>query len=170
MPGPPALAARRGTAFHAWIEEHYSRAAMVELLDLPGSADEDAAHEEDLDRMKELFRASEWAARIPEEIELAIETVIDGIAVRGRIDAVFPRDDGGWTVVDWKTGVPPTGREAQVRAIQLAAYTVAFARLRDVPTECVDGAFYYAARGVTVRPDLAREADLAALLSTLPEH
>jgi DNA helicase-2/ATP-dependent DNA helicase PcrA len=170
MPGPPALAARRGTAFHAWIEEHFSRAAMVDLLDLPGSADEDAAHEEDLERMKELFLASEWAGRIPEEVELAIETVIDGIAVRGRIDAVFPRDDGGWTVVDWKTGVPPSGREAQVRAVQLAAYTVAFARLRDVPADCVDGAFYYAARGVTVRPDLPRESDLAALLATLPEQ
>jgi DNA helicase-2/ATP-dependent DNA helicase PcrA len=170
MPGPPALSARRGTAFHAWIEEHFSRATMVDLFDLPGSADDDAAHEEDLDRMKELFLASEWAGRIPEEIELAIETVIDGIAVRGRIDAVFPQDDGGWTVVDWKTGVPPTGREAQVRAIQLAAYTVAFARLRDVPPDSVDGAFYYAAHGVTVRPDLPQEAHLATLLATLPEQ
>jgi DNA helicase-2/ATP-dependent DNA helicase PcrA len=143
---------------------------MVDLFDLPGSADDDAAHEEDLDRMKELFLASEWAGRIPEEIELAIETVIDGIAVRGRIDAVFPRDNGGWTVVDWKTGVPPTGREAQVRAIQLAAYTVAFARLRDVPPDSVDGAFYYAAHGVTVRPDLPQEAHLATLLATLPEQ
>ena len=168
MPGPPALAARRGTAFHAWIEEHYSKAAMVDLFDLPGSADQDVAHEEDLDLMKGLFLDSEWAARIPEEIELAIETVIDGIAVRGRIDAVFPRDDGGWTVVDWKTGGAPTGREAQVRAVQLAAYTVAFARLRDVPHDCVDGAFYYALQGVTVRPDLPKEADLAALLATLP--
>ena len=168
MPAPPALAARRGTAFHAWLEEHYARAAMVDVLDLPGSADDDGEATGDLSRMKELFFASEWAGRIPEEIELPIETVIDGIAIRGRIDAVFPRDDGGWTVVDWKTGTRPTGEEARVRSLQLAAYTVAFARLRGVLPEFVDGAFYYAVEGITVRPDILGEAALAELLATVP--
>ena len=168
MPAPPALAARRGTAFHAWLEEHYARAAMVDVLDLPGSADDDGEATGDLSRMKELFFASEWAGRIPEEIELPIETVIDGIAIRGRIDAVFPRDDGGWTVVDWKTGTRPTGEEARVRSLQLVAYTVAFARLRGVLPEFVDGAFYYAVDGVTVRPDIPGEAALAELLATVP--
>ncbi len=169
MPSPPAVAARQGTAFHAWIEEHYSRAAFVDLLDLPGSADEGAADDADLDVMKLRFLASEWADRIPEEIELSIETVIDAIAVRGRVDAVFARDDGGWTVVDWKTGARPTGRDATVRALQLAAYAVAFAKLRGVDPLLVDAAFYYAAEGVTVRPDLPGEAELVDLLRTLPE-
>ncbi|NUR78828.1 MAG: ATP-dependent helicase [Dermatophilaceae bacterium] len=168
MPSAPAVAARQGTAFHAWIEEHYSRAAMVDLLDLPGSADEGASDDADLDVMKEHFLASEWADRVPDEIELSIETIIDGIAVRGRIDAVFARDDGGWTVVDWKTGARPTGRDARVRALQLAAYAVAFARLRGVDPGDVDAAFYYAADGVTVRPELPNEADLVELLRTLP--
>ena len=48
-PRPP-LAARRGTAFHAWVEQHYARAALVDLLDLPGSADEDAGRRRDLPR------------------------------------------------------------------------------------------------------------------------
>jgi DNA helicase-2/ATP-dependent DNA helicase PcrA len=169
MPSPPAVAARQGTAFHAWIEEHYSRAAFVDLLDLPGSADEGAADDADLEVMKERFLASEWADRIPEEIELSIETVIDAIAVRGRVDAVFARDDGGWTVVDWKTGARPTGRDATVRALQLAAYAVAFSKLRGVDPSLVDAAFYYAAEGVTVRPDLPGEAQLVDLLRTLPE-
>ncbi len=169
MPAPPAVAARRGTAFHAWIEEHYARAAFVDLLDLPGSADDGGEAEGDLARMKDLFLASEWAERIPEEIELSIETVIDGIAVRGRIDAVFPRDDGGWTIVDWKTGAPPTGEEARVRSLQLGAYAVAFARLRGVLPDFVDAAFYYASTGVTLRPEIPSESDLAALLSTVPE-
>ena len=34
--------------------------------------------------------------------------VIGGRVVRGRIDAIFADDDGGATVVDWKTGDPPT--------------------------------------------------------------
>ncbi len=169
MPSPPAVAARQGTAFHAWIEEHYSRAAFVDLHDRPGSADEGAADDGDLDAMKERFLASEWADRIPEEIEMSIETILDGIAVRGRVDAVFPRDDGGWTVVDWKTGARPTGRDATVRALQLGAYAVAFARLRDVDPSLVDAAFYYAGEGVTVRPDLPGEAALVDLLRTLPE-
>ena len=169
MPSPPAVAARQGTAFHAWIEEHYSRAAIVDVFDLPGSADEGAADDADLESMKERFLASEWADRIPEEIELSIETVIDAIAVRGRVDAVFARDDGGWTVVDWKTGARPTGRDATVRALQLGAYAVAFARLRGVDPSLVDAAFYYAAEGVTVRPDLPGEAELVDLLRTLPD-
>ncbi|MFC7595246.1 ATP-dependent helicase [Terrabacter sp. GCM10028922] len=169
MPSPPAVAARQGTAFHAWIEEHYSRAAMVDLLDLPGSADEGAADDADLETMKERFLASEWADRIPEEIELSVETIIDGIAVRGRLDAVFPRDDGGWTVVDWKTGARPTGHDARVRALQLGAYALAFARLRGVDAALVDAAFYYAGEGVTVRPDLPGEAELVDLLRALPD-
>ncbi|GAA6524489.1 ATP-dependent DNA helicase [Intrasporangium sp. DVR] len=169
MPEAPAPAARQGTAFHAWIEEHFSRAAFVDLWDLPGSADEDAQPDADLDRMRANFLASEWAERSPEEIELAVETVIEGIAVRGRIDAVFPRDDGGWTVVDWKTGARPSGREAEVRALQLAAYAVAFARLRGVDPRLVDAAFFYASEGVTVRPQMPDEAVLAAMLSTIPE-
>lgn len=168
MPSAPAVAARQGTAFHAWIEEHYSRAAMVDLLDLPGSADEGASDDTDLDVMKEHFLASEWADRVPDEIELSIETIIDGIAVRGRIDAVFARDDGGWTVVDWKTGARPTGQDARVRTLQLAAYAVAFARLRGVDPGEVDAAFYYAAEGVSVRPEVPSEADLVKLLRTLP--
>ncbi|GAA1966994.1 ATP-dependent DNA helicase [Terrabacter lapilli] len=169
MPSPPAVAARQGTAFHAWIEEHYARAAFVDLLELPGSADEGAGADGDLDAMKERFLQSEWADRIPEEVELSIETIIDGIAVRGRVDAVFPRDDGGWTVVDWKTGARPTGRDATVRALQLAAYAVAFARLRGVDPSLVDAAFYYAREGVTVRPELPDETALVGLLRTLPE-
>ncbi|MCU1538564.1 MAG: UvrD/REP helicase [Humibacillus sp.] len=168
MPSAPALAARQGTAFHAWIEEHYARAAFVDLLELPGSADEGASDDTDLAMMKEHFLASEWADRSPDEIELSIETVIDGIAVRGRVDAVFARDDGGWTVVDWKTGRRPTGRDASVRALQLGAYAVAFARLRGVDPRLVDAAFYYAADGVTVRPDLPGEAELVDLLRTIP--
>jgi DNA helicase-2/ATP-dependent DNA helicase PcrA len=169
MPSAPALAARRGTAFHAWVEEHYARAAMVDVFDLPGSADEDAPQDEDLPRMKELFLASEWADRVPEAIEIAIETMLDGFALRGRIDAVFARDDGGYTIVDWKTGAEPSGRTARTRALQLAAYALAYARLRGVPSSKVDGAFYYAQSGATVHPRLPRERDLIALLSDIPD-
>ena len=170
MPQPPALAARRGTAFHAWVEQHYARAAMVDLLDLPGSADEDPADDAELPGMKERFLASEWAARTPAEIEIAVETVVDGMAVRGRIDAVFPREDGGFTVVDWKTGARPSGAVARARSLQLAAYRVAYARLRGLDLDDVDAAFYYAGSGETVWPELPDEQGLVEVLRVIPDE
>ena len=169
MPAPPAVAARRGTAFHAWVEQHFAQAAMVDLFDLPGSADEDPGDDDDLPLMKERFLASEWSDRSPEAIETSIETIVDGIAIRGRIDAVFRRPGGGFTVVDWKTGARPSGEQARVGALQLAAYRLAFARLRGLDPEQVDAAFYYAASGETVWPPLPDEAELVRLLSTLPD-
>jgi DNA helicase-2/ATP-dependent DNA helicase PcrA len=170
MPEPPALAARRGTAFHAWVEQHFAQAAMVDILDLPGSADDDPGDDADLPRMKERFLASEWADRTPAEIEIAVETVIDGIAVRGRIDAVFPRPQGGFTIVDWKTGAKPSGDSGRTRALQLAAYRVAFARLRGLDLGDVDAAFYYAGTGETVWPDLPDDDALAQLLAGVPDQ
>jgi len=168
MPAAPALTARRGTAFHAWVEQHYARAAFVDLLDLPGSADQGPAEDAELPRMKELFLASEWARRSPEAIEIAIETTVADMAIRGRIDAVFPRQGGGFTVVDWKTGAKPSGDKARTRALQLAAYRLAFARLRGLELDQVDAAFYYAGTGETVFPDLQDEEPLSTLLGSIP--
>ena len=167
MPSPPALAARRGTAFHAWVEQHFARAAFVDLLDLPGSADEDPADDDELPLMKERFLASEWADRSPEAIEIAIETTVAGMAIRGRIDAVFHRPGGGFTVVDWKTGAKPSGDNAKIRALQLGVYRLAFARLRGLRLDQVDAAFYYAGTGETVFPDLPDEEQLAALMGSI---
>jgi DNA helicase-2/ATP-dependent DNA helicase PcrA len=168
MPSAPALAVRRGTAFHAWVEHHFARAAFVDLLDLPGSADDDPADDEELPRMKERFLASPWAHRSPEAIEIAIETTVAGMAIRGRIDAVFPRPGGGFTVVDWKTGTRPSGDKARIRALQLEAYRLAFARLRGLTLDQVDAAFYYAGTGETVFPELPDAERLATLLGSIP--
>ncbi|WP_018156702.1 ATP-dependent DNA helicase [Demetria terragena] len=177
MPQPPALAARRGTAFHAWVEQHFAQAALVDITELPGAADHDPAQDADLPHLKERFLASEWATQVPLELEVPVETVLDGVAVRGRIDAVFPWDldpdaDAatglGYTVVDWKTGHPPNNEVARVRALQLAAYRVAYARLRNVPTARVRAAFFYAASGQTVWPELPGEEALIEVLSSIP--
>lgn len=168
MPSPPALAARRGTAFHAWIEQHYAQAALVDVVALPGAADEDADDGADLEAMKDRFLASEWATRTPEEIEVSVETWIDGISVRGRIDAVFPRGDGGFVIVDWKAGTRPSGSVMAARVLQLAAYRLAFARLRGIPTDRVDAAFYYAATGDTVWPEMPDDDAIAQLLRAVP--
>jgi DNA helicase-2/ATP-dependent DNA helicase PcrA len=168
MPTAPALAARRGTAFHAWVEQHFAQAAFVDLLDLPGSADDDPGQDQELSLMKERFLASQWACRRPEAIEIAIETTVAQMAVRGRIDAVFPRPGGGFTVVDWKTGAKPSADKARVRALQLQVYRLAFARLRGLALDQVDAAFYYAGTGESVFPDLHVGDQLETLLGSIP--
>ena len=169
MPSAPAREARRGTAFHAWVEEHYARAAFVDIVDLPGSADEDPMSDDELPAMRERFLASPWAGRHPAEIETALETVVDGVAIRGRVDAVFADvEDADWVIVDWKTGRKPSGEVARVRALQLAAYRIAWSRLRGVEPERVRGAFYYAGSGETVWPELVGEAEISALLAAVP--
>ncbi len=165
MPAPPHPSTRRGTAFHAWIERRYRRAALIDPEDLPGSADPDTPRAYDLDAMIRHFEASSWAALEPLEVELAVETVIDGIAIRGRIDAVFARPEGGVCIVDWKSGRPPTGPAAAARAVQLAAYRIAYARLRGLDEKEVKAAFYYATSGVTVYPELPSTRQLRGLLA-----
>jgi DNA helicase II / ATP-dependent DNA helicase PcrA len=158
VPRPPAATARQGTAFHAWVEEHFADASIVDIDELPGAADDEEPAAE-VATLRRNFLDSPWAAMVPVEVEVPVETVVDGVCVRGRIDAVFrdPDDPGGWIVVDWKTGVEPTGQRAQTRAIQLAAYRLAWARARGVAVERVRGAFFYASTGRTVWPDLLGE-------------
>jgi DNA helicase II / ATP-dependent DNA helicase PcrA len=169
MPQPPAPEARRGTAFHAWVEQRFGAAAMVDVMELPGAADEGPADDDRLPELQANFLASEWAERVPSAVEVAIETPIAGTVVRGRIDAVFPVGAGyaqRWDVVDWKTGAEPHGAAAEARAVQLAAYRLAWARLQDVPVDNVGAAFFYAATGRTVRPvDLLDEAALERLVT-----
>ena len=177
MPRPPAPQARRGTAFHRWLEERYSQQRLIDPDDLLGAADDPAAGDpadgdaNDLAALRELFEAGEWGNRWPVEVEVPFETLIAGRPVRGRIDAVFgDAPEGGFDVVDWKTGQPPaSAAEHQAVAVQLAAYRLAWAQLAGVPAEHVRAAFYYVRRDLTLRPaDLLDEAGLAALIEQIP--
>jgi DNA helicase II / ATP-dependent DNA helicase PcrA len=169
LPRPPAPYARRGTAFHRWLESRWGQQRLLDLDDLPGASDEGAAADERLDALRAAFEQSAWADREPYDVEVPFETVIGDRLVRGRMDAVFRTGDG-YEVVDWKTGRPPDGEEAQIAAVQLAAYRLAWARLAGVPVERVSAAFHYVAANRTVRPaDLLDAAGLSALLERIPK-
>ncbi|HZI97993.1 MAG TPA: ATP-dependent DNA helicase [Actinomycetales bacterium] len=169
MPVEPRPATRRGTAFHGWLEERFRAETLVDLDELPGIRDDGAAPDEELPRLRETFLASEWATRTPVAVEVAVETPVAGVMLRGRVDAVFATDDGGFDVVDWKTGSPPTGRHRDAAAVQLAVYRLAWARLQGIDVDRVGAAFFYASTGETVRP-VARldEAELLSLLTAVP--
>jgi DNA helicase-2/ATP-dependent DNA helicase PcrA len=171
MPRRPAPAARRGTAFHAWLEDRFGGELLLDLDELPGAADDgigDAGAAE-LDLLRQRFLASRWAHRQPVAVEVPFEMVVPPLVVRGRVDAVLRDPDGGWTVVDWKTGAPPTGAAARAAEVQLAAYRLAWSQLQGVPPDRVRAAFHYVRGDRTVQAaDLLTADELAALVRELP--
>ncbi|MEV8439852.1 ATP-dependent DNA helicase [Actinosynnema sp. NPDC051121] len=169
LPFPPNPLARRGTAFHTWLEQRFGASRLFDLDELPGAADEGAAPDADLTRLQEAFLASGWADRVPHDVEVPFEAEIDGLSVRGRMDAVFADDDGGWTVVDWKTGAVPDEDRLPALSVQLAAYRLAWAALTGTPVEKVRAAFHYVRQDHTLRPADLLDADgLRALVRSIP--
>jgi DNA helicase II / ATP-dependent DNA helicase PcrA len=171
LPFPPNPLARRGTAFHSWLEQRFKSNRLFDLDELPGAADDVIGQETDADlaRLRAAFLASEWADRVPVDVEVAFETEVDGVAVRGRMDAVYADADGGWTVVDWKTGAVPDEDKLPALSVQLAAYRLAWAALKNVPVDQVRAAFHYVRHDHTLRPTDLLDADgLKLLLATVP--
>ena len=166
LPTRPDPHALLGNAFHAWVQQFYGAELLFDLGDLPGAADSDVGDTQQLTEMQAAFVESPWAARTPIAVEVPFEMPIGDTVVRGRIDAVFADSDGGATVVDWKTGEPPHGREAMRQAaVQLAVYRLAWAALSGIPESSVRTAFYYVRAHATVAPDqLPGPAELAGLL------
>ncbi|MFV2100044.1 ATP-dependent helicase [Micromonospora sp. LOL_024] len=170
LPTEPNPYARRGTAFHAWLEQRFGADRLLDTDELPGAADADAAPDEELVELQRRFLDSEWADRTPVEVEVPFATVLGGVVVRGRMDAVFRRPGDRFDVVDWKTGARPGGTSAEVAAVQLAVYRLAWAELAGVSVERVGAAFHYVRDGVTVRPADLLDADgLVALMTSVPE-
>lgn len=166
LPAKPDPHALLGTAFHDWVQRFFHAERLFDLDDLPGAVDHSSRTSEDLSELQAAFALSPWAARTPIDVEVPFDMVIGGRVVRGRIDAVFADDDGGATVIDWKTGDPPDTPEAkQQAAIQLAVYRIAWAALQGTSVESVRAAFHYVRTGQTVIPDtLPGEDDIAGLV------
>ncbi len=160
MPRPPSSAARFGTRFHAWVEARFGQQQLLDYDDVPGRADADI-DESELKELVEAFTTGAFAERAPHAVEAPFALVLGGQVVRGRIDAVYTTDDGGYLVVDWKTG-----RQENADPLQLALYRLAWAELTGVPAEKVRAAFYYVRTDHLVEPEQlpGREA-LAALLA-----
>ncbi|WP_426938630.1 ATP-dependent helicase [Pseudarthrobacter sp. S3] len=165
VPREPGMSARKGTAFHAWVEEYFGAAGMLDLGEAPGSDDHiDAAY--GLDTMVATFKASEWADRSPAFVEVPVETRVGDVVVRGRIDAVFQDGDGRWDLVDWKTGRRPSAAQLRAKSVQLAAYRLAWSRLKGVAVEDVRAAFFYVADNQVVRlHDLGTAEELERIVT-----
>ena len=162
IPFKPNSYAKRGTAFHAWLEEYFGMPALLDEEELPG-VEEDA--DSDFEMLREDFLDSQWAQRTPSFVEAPFEITIGSSVVRGRMDAVFAQPDGGWLIVDWKTGRPPVGAAMRSAQIQLAVYAEAWRRIHRA--ENIRSAFYYVRQGYLLEPsDLPRGKKLVELLES----
>ena len=170
LPFKPDPIARRGTAFHTWLEERFADAIpLIGEEELPGAADEGALDDSALEKLKEKWLRSEWANRSPYLVEVPFERNVAGTIIRGRMDAVYQSDDGSFDVVDWKTGSAKSGEELVNAAIQLAVYRLAWAEIAGVSLDRVRAAFHYVGSEETVRPsDLLDHDGLLKLITSLP--
>jgi DNA helicase-2/ATP-dependent DNA helicase PcrA len=170
VPHRPAPWARRGTAFHTWLEQRWDKQTLLDVDQLPGSADE-GVDDADFEELRSAFERSRWAQRTPAEVEVPFEMKVGDRVLRGRMDAVFRESAAGsgvaggadgWLVVDWKTGRKPTGAQARAAAVQLAAYRLAWARLNQIPDAelgRVRAAFHYVRSDDTVEPAALLDAE-----------
>ncbi|MGH8895090.1 MAG: PD-(D/E)XK nuclease family protein, partial [Actinomycetes bacterium] len=156
--------------FHLWLEARWGQQRLLDVDELPGAADDTAEPDPDLLALQSAFQASDWWSRVPAEVEFPFDMVVDGLLLRGRCDAVFDdAPDGCVDVVDWKTGRPPTGADAEAAAVQLAVYRLAWHHLSGVPLDRIRAAFHYVSHNQTVRPaDLLDHEGVADLLRSVP--
>ncbi len=152
LPRPPAVAAQRGTQFHAWVESLFGQVPLIDVEGIvpDGTTEADA----DLADLQQSFLDGPYAERRPIAVEALFQMVLGSHTVVGRIDAVYDADERDrslppgtrYEVVDWKTG------RHDADELQLALYRIAWAELRGVPVDEVAATFYYVASGRVVRP------------------
>ena len=118
--------ARIGTEIHRWIEmKSRGQATLLEVEDEPDVTVEELAgtpgRQEDL---RKAFVQSRFGEMVPLFAERPFLLPLEGIAIEGRIDAIYGLPDGRWEVVDWKTGqVPP--QDDPLGRVQLDLYALA---------------------------------------------
>jgi DNA helicase-2/ATP-dependent DNA helicase PcrA len=144
------------------VESLWQASPLLDTDDLPGAGDA-ALGDPELAELQRRFVADGWADRRPHRVEQPFELVVAGRLLRGRIDAVYATGDGGFDVVDYKTGELPADPESA--ALQLSVYRLAWADLAEVEPARVTAGFLYVRTGELRRPaQLLGRDDLAALL------
>jgi DNA helicase-2/ATP-dependent DNA helicase PcrA len=150
-PQKPHRAALRGTLFHRFVEERFDTAVPGPFLhEGEGNTVEDDALS--LEEWKAAFAASEFASLAPLAIEAELHLPVGPHIVICKIDAVFP-GARGVHIVDWKTGkAPGSDEELAAKALQLAAYRLAWSKWSATPLEQIEASFWYAEGSTLVTP------------------
>ena len=159
LPRRPGPAARRGLELHRRIELH--NRGMVPFDDLEPqlydhTLDEDAEPAEGRRTGWSAFLESPYADRIPVHVEAPFDLrMSESVRIRGRIDAVYGDGEGGWEIVDFKSGRRSRRASSQV---QLQAYALATREsgLGTPAPESLQVSFVYLGDGLDV---VSQEAD-----------
>lgn len=163
MPRHTDLFAKRGTEFHLWIERHFGSQTLFDEDLFDPMAKEDFT----LKELQDKWLASSWGTRSPISVEEGFETVISGVVLRGRIDAVYRVGDQ-YEVVDWKTGRIKEGEDLNTASIQLAMYRLAYSKQHGIPIENIRAAFHYVADNQTIyRDNLSSEEEIEAIIGSI---
>jgi DNA helicase-2/ATP-dependent DNA helicase PcrA len=118
--------ARIGTDVHRWIEmTSRGQATLLELDDEPDLTLEELAEAPGkTNDLRRAFRESRFGDMVPLFAERPFLLPVEGVTIKGRIDAIYGVHDGPWEVVDYKTGRIPRDDDALARA-QLDLYALA---------------------------------------------
>ncbi len=148
LPRRPNKRARLGSEVHRWIElQSRGQASLLDLDDWPDLSTEERLGElPPAEKLKDAFRQSRFANSVPLFAERPFLLWIDGFVVGGRIDAIFEREDGGWEVVDYKTGRVPSFGDP-ITGLQLDLYALACVEAFDRKPEELTLTYVYLGEG-----------------------
>ena len=159
---------------HLEFAEDIPQDVLFDELSLAEESEQDSS----VRSLWERFAASEWGSPEWKEriwaVEYPVETHVEGVSLRGRIDAVFRTEEGDgerWILVDWKTGRRPKAADMQARRFQLGLYRIAFSRIMGIDPERISTVFVYLGGkrveevwDEQIRGGLPSEAQLAAVI------
>ncbi|MBR5950008.1 MAG: PD-(D/E)XK nuclease family protein, partial [Actinomycetaceae bacterium] len=152
IPREPSRKARIGTQVHQRIADSYLVAPIIDL-DMP--EENPLPHEEKIAALVEAFQQSSWT-RFPKlHIETPISFALAGCVIRCTIDAVLDTTSDSElrdiTIVDWKTGAVPRGKDLEAKQLQLALYRLAYAKAYRCALDNIGAAFVYLSEDGTIR-------------------
>jgi DNA helicase-2/ATP-dependent DNA helicase PcrA len=171
MPEQPYKQTMAGTLFHSWVEQRFGVLSASDELDVTELIHEDEATTKTVEELRAIFEESRFSKMTPHSIESEIQVTIKGNTFICKLDAVF-KTETGYEIVDWKTGKPPIGeKEIADRALQLALYRMAFARLHGVKPESIEVCLYYVADDLEIKPEVVpTEGELISLWESVLEQ
>ena len=138
---------------------------LIEPDDLVGARDDDLDDAE-LAELQQKFLVSGWGEKTTGRGRGAVRDWCRRAAApwpdRCRLRR---RDDGGYDVIDYKTGAVLTGKDFEAASYQLSIYRLAWADLAGVDPSAVTAGFLYVREALLKRPERLLDRDeLAALL------
>ena len=151
-------AAEAGTEFHEW-----AAAQLDPSNNKQGKID--GENKDKIAKWQEVFLASKWPSREVYSVEKAYTVQVPGVSdpITAKMDAVFKGDledknlGSKLTIVDWKTGEMPRGKDKEEKLLQLDIYRLVLSRALDKDINDIDACLYYVSAKAGENPQIDAE-------------